>query len=174
MKCAIVKRMMLIVAGGFLLLVTGGTTMAQRPEAIPRSPQTASMGKGMGLLTPTLMEVGIQSRFFLLVGDQIKMTEEQRSQITEIAFQFQKIAGEKRADLGVAEAEMQRLLSRDQINLAQVKAKLNEIQSLEFDVEYAGIESVIKAIKVLTHDQHLLIMTMLSTPAPQKPNWQVQ
>ena len=146
----------------------GRQTRAQAP------PQSANMGKGMGLITPGLMEVGIQTRFFLGVADRIKMTDEQKEKIAEVAYQFQKLAGEKKADLGVAEAELQRLVSREQIDLTQVKVKLGQIKSLESDVEYAGIDSVLKAIKLLTHEQHLLIMTLVTSPAPEQPKWQTQ
>lgn len=140
---------------------------------IPPTPP-ANMGKGMGMITPGLMEVGVQTKLFLSIADRIKITEAQKAQITEIAYQFQKIAGEKKADLAVAEAELQRTLSREPIDLTQIKAKLKEIQSLEADVEYVGIESLLKAIKVLTHEQHLLIMTLVTSPAPKQPKWQSQ
>jgi len=146
--------------------VTGQDVRRQGPAAVP-----ASMGKGMGMITPSLLEIGMQTKFFLTIGDRIKMTDEQRTQITEIAFEFQKLAGEKKGDLGVADAELQRMLGRDQIDLIQVKAKLKEIQALQADVEYSGIESLLKAIKVLTHEQHLLIMTIATTAEPDKQNW---
>ncbi|HLG16177.1 MAG TPA: hypothetical protein VJH03_16965 [Blastocatellia bacterium] len=171
MRTATLKRLKsAALAGASMMLlggaVTGQDVRRQGPAAVP-----ASMGKGMGMITPSLLEIGMQTKFFLTIGDRIKMTDEQRTQITEIAFEFQKLAGEKKGDLGVADAELQRMLGRDQIDLIQVKAKLKEIQALQADVEYSGIESLLKAIKVLTHEQHLLIMTIATTAEPDKQNW---
>ena len=168
------KAKRLAVAAIALMMIGGATLGQQRRPLQPASQsanQTASMGKGMALITPGLMEIGVQSKFFLTAADRIKLTDEQRTRLTEIAYQFQKLAGEKKADLGVAEAELQRMLAREQIDLAQVKAKLNQIQLLEADVDYAGIESVLNAIKVLTHEQHLLIITLVTTPTAEQPKW---
>ena len=156
------------------LIMICGAAFAQQMRPQPPANRAANMGKGMALITPGLMEIGVQTKFFLTAADRIKLTDEQRTRLTEIAYQFQKLAGEKKADLAVAEAELQRMLAREQIDLAQVKAKLNQIQLLEADVEYAGIESVLNAIKVLTHEQHLLIITLVTTSAPEQPKWQAQ
>ncbi len=157
-----------------LIGLTSGAVYAQQPVSQAQSSSPATMGKGMGMITPSLMEIGMKTRFFLTLADRIKMTEEQKSRIAEILFQFQKLASEKKGDFVVAEAELQRMLGREQIDLRLVKIKLNEIQMLEADVEYAGIESMLKAIKVLTHEQHLLIMTLVASPAPEQPKWQSQ
>ena len=167
------KAKRLAVAATALMIIGGATFGQQRRPQAPAT-QSANMGKGMALITPGLMEIGVQTKFFLTAADRIKLTDEQRTQLTEVAYQFQKLAGEKKADLGVAEAELQRMLAREQIDLAQVKLKLNQIQLLEADVEYAGIESVLKAIKSLTHEQHLLIITLVTTSAPEQPKWQAQ
>ena len=157
-----------------ILMATGSLAFGQHTRVQAPPAQPTNMGKGMGMITPGLMEVGMQTKFFLAIAERIKMTDEQKERIAEIAYQFQRLAGEKKADLGVAEAELQRMVSREQIDLSQVKAKLGQIKSLESDVEYAGIDSVLKAIKVLTHEQHLLIMTLVTSPAPEQPKWQTQ
>ena len=165
------KRLALAVIA---LMMIGGTGLAQQIRPQQPANRAANMGKGMALITPGLMEIGVQTKFFLTVADRIKVTDEQRTRLTEVAYQFQKLAGEKKADLGVAEAELQRMLGREQIDLAQVKAKLNQIQLLEADVEYAGIESVLSAIKVLTHEQHLLIVVLVTAPATDQQKWRTQ
>lgn len=168
------KRLRSVMRVAIALTLLSGIALGQEARRQGGPIQPASMGKGMGMMNPSLLEIGMQTKFFLAVGDRIKMTDEQRNQIIEIAFQFQKLAQEKKGDLGVAEAELQRMLGRDQIELAQVRTKLKEIQSLQADVEYAGIESLLKAIKVLTHDQHLLIITLATTPEPDKQKFQTQ
>jgi Spy/CpxP family protein refolding chaperone len=163
----------LAVAAIALMVISAAVIGQQRRPQAPAT-QSANISQGMSLITPGLMEIGTQTKFFLTVADRIKATDEQRAQLAEIAYQFQKFASEKKADLAVADAELQRMLAREQIDLAQVKTKLNQIQLLEADVEYAGIESVLNAIKILTHEQHLLIVTLVATPAPEQPKWQTQ
>lgn len=168
----ITGRIRYIALAATILMTIGSTIFGQQARVQAPPAQPTNMGKGMGMITPGLMEIGMQTKFFLAVADRIKMTDEQKEKITEIAYQFQKLAGEKKADLGVAEAELQRMVSREQIDLSQVKVKLSQIKALESDVEYAGIDSVLKAIKVLTHEQHLLILTLVTSPAPEQPKWQ--
>jgi Spy/CpxP family protein refolding chaperone len=165
------KLLALLVA---LIGLTNGSISAQQTVNQAQLNPPATVGKGMGMITPSLMEIGMKTRFFLAISDRIKMTEAQTTQITEIAFRFQKLAAEKKGDLGVADAELQRMLGREPINLRLVKSKLNELQLLEADVEYAGIESVLKAIKVLTHEQHLVIMTLVANSASEQQKWQSQ
>jgi Spy/CpxP family protein refolding chaperone len=166
------RRLRLALLVTAAVIVSGGAAQGQEIRRQAPAIPPASMGKGMGMITPSLIEIGMQTKFFLALGDRIKMTDEQWAQITEIAFQFQRFAQEKKGDLAVAEAELQRMLGRDQIDLAQVKAKLKEILTLQGDVEYAGVESLLKAIKALTHEQHLLIMTIATTPELDKQKWQ--
>lgn len=170
-KLKSLSRFMLLTA---TLLMIGSLASAQETRRQVPGALNTNMGKGMGMITPGLLEVGMQTNFFLTIGDQIKMSDEQRSQITEIAYQFQKFANERKGDIGVAEAELQRMVSRDQIDLSQVKEKLSGVHALDADIEFKGIEALIKAIKVLSHEQHILIMTSATNPVTVKPKWQSQ
>lgn len=172
MRAVTPKRLRSIVLVMAALTLSTGTALGQNVRGQGAAIPAAPMGRGMGMITASLLEIGMQTKFFLMIGDRIKMADEQRTQITEIAFEFQKLAGEKKGDLGVADAELYRMLGRDPIDLAQVKAKLKEIQAIQADVEYSGIESLLKAIKVLTHEQHLLIITIATTAEPDKQKWQ--
>lgn len=163
MRCDVLRRL-----GATVLVATAVALLAGAALGQEIRRNAPALG-GMGMMTLSLLEIGRQSAFFLAVGERIKMTDEQRAQVVEIAFQFQKLAGERSGDLGVAQAELQRTLTREQINLAQVKAKLREIQALQADVEYAGIESLLKVIRLLTHEQHVLAMAIAATSEATKP-----
>jgi Spy/CpxP family protein refolding chaperone len=121
----------------------------------------------MSLIAPGLMQIGSETNFFLLIADQIRLTEEQRATLEELVFEFQKYSVQKLADLNVADAELERLLTRDKIDLDAVRAKVKEIEAINTEVKMRRIESLLKAINTLTHEQHLKIVTLVrEIPAP--------
>jgi Spy/CpxP family protein refolding chaperone len=151
-----------------VILALGSTlTVAQqKPRSEPQR-QEVQLGRGMSFIAPALMQIGSETNFFLLVADQIRLTEEQRTTLEEIVFEFQKYSVQKLADLNVAEAELERLLTRDKIDLDAVRAKVKEIEAINTDVKMQKIESLLKAINTLTHEQHLKIVTLVrELPSP--------
>lgn len=144
-----------------LILALGSSlTFAQQKPRSETPKQETQLGRGMSLIVPGLMEVGVETNFFLQLADQLQLTEKQRSALEEIAYEAQKDVVQRRADLDVADAELQRLLTRDNINLDAVRAKVKESEAIIADVKIHKIEAVLKAINTLTHDQHLKIVTL--------------
>ena len=144
-----------------ILTLSGSLTFAQQKlrTQMPRS--QIELGRGMNLITPGLMQIGLDTNFFLLIGDQIRLTEEQRATMEELVFDFQKYSVQKLADLNVADAEMERLLTRENIDLDAVRAKVKESEAINTDIKTRQIESLLKAINTLTHEQHLKIITLV-------------
>jgi Spy/CpxP family protein refolding chaperone len=140
------------------------TVAAQQSERPPAPEKSAFLGEGMGTITPGLMEVATKTNLFLSIADRVGLTEAQRRQITDIAFRLQREAGERRGDLGVAQAEFQRMLGRDRIDLEALRTKLAQVRALETDLEYLTIEALLRAIGVLTHEQHLLVIGLATMP----------
>lgn len=168
MQTSSYRSFSLLAAGVMLLFVAVNQVSAQEGRRERAMTQLTTVGRGMGLITPSLIEIGLRTNFFLTLGGEIRMTDQQRDAIAEIAYRFQKYAADKKGDLGVAEAELERMLTRDEIDLARVKTKLSEMQSHEGDVVYAGIESAIKALKILSHEQHMKVMVLI-TNSSQPP-----
>jgi len=140
-----------------LVTVAGAGEPQRGTRHQPRQEQTL-VGEGMGPLIPDLVQIGSGTQFFLALADRIALTEDQRQSLSVLAYDFQVYVGRKRADLRVAEAEYQRLLSQDRIDLAQVKNKLSEIKALEAEVEFTGASAMLRAIALLTHEQHLGVL----------------
>jgi Spy/CpxP family protein refolding chaperone len=73
----------------------------------------------------------------------------------------------------VVDAELERLLTRDNIDLDAVRAKVKESEGINTDIKTRQIESLLKAINTLTHEQHLRILTLVqelqTTKKPQQP-----
>jgi len=93
-----------------LALGSAVTFAQQKPRSEPQR-QEVQLGRGMSLVAPSLMQIGSETNLFLLIADQIRLTEEQRAALEELVFEFQKYNVQKLADLNVADAEQERLLT---------------------------------------------------------------
>lgn len=144
-----------------ILALTGTPLLAgQTPAAQPTQAQI-QVGRGMSLIMPGLMQIGMQTNFFLQLAQEIRMKKEQVSNLEELAFEFQKYGVQKMADLRVSEAELERLLTRDNIGMEAVREKVKEIEAIYSDVKIRQIESLLEAINTLSHEQHLRIVTLV-------------
>lgn len=165
------KRMMRVVLMLALLLFGSIFTFAQQKTPGPPK-QEVQLGRGMSLIAPGLMQAGQETNFFLQLAEQIQLTEQQRTALEEVVYEFQKYSVQKLADLNVGEAELERLLTRETVDLAAVRAKVKEVEAIAADVKIRKIEALLKAIKVLTHEQHLKVVTL--SPSPQVPKPRLQ
>lgn len=164
------KRQILLLA---VLMLRSAATPAQHiPAAEPPKP-AAQAARAMSLITPGLMQVAQDSNFFLRLAEQIQLSDPQRTALEEIAYAFQNYKGQKLADLNVNDAEVDRLLTRDRIDLDAVRAKLNEAAAIGVEVKMRTIEALLEAVYALTHQQHMKIIVMLiqelQTPRSRPP-----
>lgn len=120
------RRPILVLA---VLLLSGISAFAQnKPPAEPQK-QEVQLGRGMSLIAPGRMQVGVETNFFLRLADQLQLADKQPSALEEIAYEYQKYSVQKPADRDVADAELQRLLTRDSIDLDAVRAKVREAEA---------------------------------------------
>ena len=157
-----------------VLLLSSAFTFAQHKPPGDPPKQEVQLGRGMSLIAPGLMQVGLETNFFLRLADQLQLTEKQQSALTEIVYDVQRYSVQKLADQGVADAELQRLLTRDNIDLDAVRAKVREAEAIATDVKIQRIESLLKAINTLTHEQHLKIVTLIQEIQTPKARPQVE
>jgi len=144
-----------------LVGLTGSAAQAQQKPESQAVQQKVQLGPGMGLIAPGLIQIVIQTNFFLMLAERIEMNNQQRATIEGIIYEFQKEAVLKQADLNVARAELARLLSREDIDLQQVRAKIEETAAIDADIQMLEIQSLLKAIQALTHEQHLRIVSLV-------------
>ena len=163
------KRPVLVFA---ILLLGSVSAFAQHKPSGEPPKQEVQLGRGMSLIAPGLMQVGVETNFFLRLADQLQLADKQRAALEEIAYEYQKYSVQRLADRDVADAELQRLLSRDNIDLDAVRAKVREAEAITTDVKLRMIEAVLKAVTTLTHEQHLKVMILiqeLPTPKERPP-----
>lgn len=151
------------------ILFSNRTGFAQQPARKP-SQQEVQLGKGMSVITPGLMEIGAKTRLFILLGDKIQLTLEQQKKLEDLYFRIQMYSFQREADLDVADAEFKRLLTRDTVDLNAIKTKMKEIEAIRVEVDMNKIETLLQAINVLTHQQHMKVILLAQDPAePSKP-----
>jgi Spy/CpxP family protein refolding chaperone len=95
-----------------------------------------------------------------------------RAALEAIAYEFQKYNFQRLADLHVAEAELERLLTRDSIDLDAVRAKIRDAEAIGAGIKIRQIESLLKAVNTLTHEQHLKVVILiqeLQAPSERAP-----
>lgn len=157
-----------------LVLAAGAVSFAQeRPPDTPAR-EEVQLGRGMSLIAPGLIEVGSRTDLFLQFADRIELTPQQRKTLEELFFEAQKDGARSEADLDVADAELRRLLTREQIDLASVRAKVGEIEAARGEAVMRRLEAVLKAIKTLTHEQHLKVMVLgRESATPPRPRDQI-
>ena len=151
------------------ILFNGRTGVAQQPAREP-SRQEVQLGKGMSVITPGLMEIGAKTRLFLVFADKLSLTVEQQKKLEDLYFRVQMYSFQREADLDVADAEFKRLLTRDTVDLNAIKTKMKEIETIRVDVDMNRIETLLQAVNVLTHQQHMQVILLAKDPAePSKP-----
>lgn len=151
-----------------LLVLASASILAQQNPAAESPKQAVQVDRGMSLITPRLMQVGQDSNFFLRLAEQIQLTDTQRTALEQIAYAFHSYKGQKLADLNVNDAEVERLLKRDSIDLEAVRTKIREGALISAEIKMRTIEGLLEAVNTLTHQQHvkiaLMLMQELQTP----------
>ena len=165
------KRAIILLA---ILALGGVSAFAQQKTRGEALKQEVQLGRGMSLIAPGLIQVGAETNFFLLLADEISLTTEQQAALEAITYEFQKYGIQKQADLRVADAELERLLTRENIDLGSVRAKIREAEAVATEVKIRKIEALLKAINALVHEQHLKIVTLYREPPPPKPRLQTE
>lgn len=165
----------ILVSALTVMLGGGAQSFAQQQRRDEPVRVEIQLGRGMSLITPGLMEVGAQTNLFLLIADRINLTEAQRKTLEEVLFEFQRYNVQREADYDVADAELKRLLTRDRVDMNAVRVKVKEIEAIRADVDIKKIESLLKAINTLTHDQHLRVVVLArELSAPPQPERRYQ
>ena len=151
------------------------TTTAQQPSSQPAA-QEVQLGSGMSVITPGLMEIGSRTKLFLVFADKVPITPDQQRKLETLFFEVQMFSVQREADLDVADAELKRLLTRDTIDLGAVRAKMREIENIRFETDMKRIETLLRAIGFLSHEQHMKIILLArdleSATKPREPVYQ--
>jgi len=154
-----------VVVVSLAVALSVGVVAQQRPLD---ASQGFDMGRGMSPLNGDLMQIAIQSDFFLSFGQAISLTAEQQKSLEEVYFEIQRYTVRRKADLDVADAELRRLLSSDRVDLAAVQAKVKQTELIQSEATVKRIKAALRAINTLTHEQHLKVLLLVRQKLQQE------
>jgi Spy/CpxP family protein refolding chaperone len=110
---------------------------------------------------------------YLELREELGLSEEQVTKLESIASAFKKRQIAAKADLDIAELELDELLRADQVDLEKAKAKLREIAGLQVDLRLLRIQQREHAKKVLNPEQvaKLGAIKRSRRPIPEGDKW---
>ncbi len=91
----------------------------------------------------------------------LALTPEQVRALEKLRADFQREADLQTGELQRIELELQGLLSRDQIDLAQVETRIRKIEALRADLRLGRIKAVEKGKATLTPEQWLKLKPLI-------------
>lgn len=139
----IVGFILLILSAGSSLSFADSKSAAADPRPFERAQQRHW---GLGPEAPWIS-------IMLRHRSEINLTAEQAATLEQLRSDFGQQVTSKRADLSNAEREIERLLQENPVELAQVKAKIEEAEQLRAQFRYLRIETLEKGKAVLTVEQ---------------------
>ena len=83
----------------------------------------------------------------------LNLSEEQLAKINKIMLDFQKASLELNSKVQIKELEVRALMLESQTDIAKVRAKLEEIASLQVEVKVKALENYLKIKELLTPEQ---------------------
>jgi Spy/CpxP family protein refolding chaperone len=126
-------------------------------ESPPRGP-SGMMGSGMMEMMESggmgghrdLMEPGPMLR---MLKTELALSEGQEKPLKDILYQVAKAQIKQRADVRVAELELQQLLEADPVEMGKVEAKVKEVEGLRTALRLNWIKAHEQAKSLLTPEQ---------------------
>ena len=126
---------------------------AQEGEEEEGFPLMGSMGsmRGHGLMGGGRMHA--MPRFFAMMQEELGLTDAQVSALDQVRMEALKEHIRRKAAIQIAELELRELLAADTVDLAQVEAKVREIEQLRAEKRIVEIRLHEKAKGILTPEQ---------------------
>jgi Spy/CpxP family protein refolding chaperone len=98
--------------------------------------------------------------FYEMHAEHLELSDGQMTQIKGIWSDHKKAAIRKKADIEIAEMELQEILDRQPVDFDKAKSKIERIGSLRQDVQVGVLEAMRKSHDVLTEEQSGKLMML--------------
>ncbi|MFO8062738.1 MAG: Spy/CpxP family protein refolding chaperone [bacterium] len=100
----------------------------------------------------------------------LELTDSQVEKISDIRYAIEKDLIKLRNEMQNESLEMKHLIAKDQLNKAQIIAKMKKMESIRDRIQDKRFEKKIKTIEVLTEDQVKEMMNMRHCMKPRMDN----
>lgn len=114
------------------------------------------MALEMSQMTPGLITIAMNTQYFTDLAGDLDLTQDQTTQLQDLVYQSVLEESRLNADLKIATAQIERLLAEPEIDLKMLKQRLEERYHLAAQADFFHIQKGIDALKVLTHEQHVM------------------
>jgi len=101
--------------------------------------------------------------------DKLGLSADQVRSLEQLRNDFQKASIRNDADVRVAEMDLDALLDEPKVDMAQVEAKVREIERLRADLRIARIRTIEKGKEQLTSEQRKKLQELLSESQLSRP-----
>ncbi len=122
------------------------------------------MMQGRGMMGRGMMRgemMGGHQRMMHMCMQHLGLNAEQKEEIEGIRMATMKEVIHKKADMQIARLELRDLLSKDQVDMKAVEAKVKQIEGLRADIHLALIKAKEEVKSKLTPDQRKKMMDMM-------------
>ncbi len=153
------KGMMKDMGGGMMSGGMGGCCCGMMQGGMPG----CGMMQGRGTMGRGMMRgmMGGHHRMMQMCMQHLGLDEKQKEEISAIRVATMKDVVRKRADMQIARLELMELLSKDQVDMQAVEAKVKQIEGLRADIHIALIKSKEEIKSKLTPEQRKKMMDMM-------------
>lgn len=157
--------------GAVLALLLPAFAAAQQQE--PRGQEAVDLHHvttmpKMRSMVPTLVALGWDD-FFLSRSNEIALSPAQGQRLWLLALAFLASAEDLNQRIQEAEVELYEKLDRDQVSLREIEDQGRWVGTLRAELVVLRLQYLIRAVNILTHEQHMALMRSLKLPAPQQP-----
>lgn len=154
----------------FLLPVytAGQQTKPQHQAPVDPDWRHARTMTGMRSVVPNLIAVGWDD-FFLSRADQIGLTVGQGQELYHLALAFLASTQDLNERIQDAERELYDKMDQDRVSLREIEDQARWIGSLRAELVVLRLQYLIRAVNVLTHEQHMVLAESVGTPTVRQP-----
>lgn len=146
--------------------VAGQEKAKENTQDLSRTHHEVTMNN-MRAMVPSLVALGWDD-FFLTKTRQIELTSVQEEALFFLGLEFLASAGEMDRRIEEAELELHDLLDRDQVLMRDIEFQARWVGSLRGEMAVLRLRYLIRAINVLTHEQHMKLAASLKLRNPSR------
>lgn len=115
-------------------------------------------GAGMAEALPNLVVIALVSRFFLDFAERLDLSAEQKRALERLVFEYELKLTRKSSEFRLATAELNAKLAANETDLNELERWIREKGKIRSDVEVLQLGTAPAALKILTHEQHRIVI----------------